>query len=83
MPKDPTAKAAMRSIETADRTAALVFRGATSERVWLDRATARTLAGIIHIRRDPAGELHGRIKEEAAALLHQDDGEVTSKGNQS
>ncbi|QYF98105.1 hypothetical protein [Microbacterium sp. PAMC21962] len=83
MPKDPTANAAIRSIETADRPAALVFRGATSERVWLDRATARTLAGIIHVRRDPAGELHGRIKEEAAALLHQDDGEVTSKGNQS
>lgn len=79
MAKDPTAKAAMRSIETADRTAALVFRGATSERVWLDRATARTLAGILHVRRDPAGELHGRIKEEAAALLQQDDGQALTK----
>ncbi len=78
--KDPTAKLAARNLETADRSAALVFRGATSERVWIDRQTARAIAGMLAVRRDQAGELHGRLNEKTAALLHQDDGRTPVEG---
>lgn len=78
--KDPTAKAAERNVETSDRAAALVFRGATSERVWIDRETARTIAGMLHVRRDEAGDLHGRINEKTAALLEQNGGQTPMEG---
>lgn len=80
---DPTARAASRNVENAKPAAALVYRGATAERVWLDRATARAVTAMLRITRDGRGDLRGHLNEEAARLLQQTDGTASNEGHHS
>lgn len=80
---DPTARAASRNLDTSAPVAALVYRGATSERVWLDRSTARALTGLLRLTRAADGALHGQLNEEAARLLQQTDGRASNEGHHS
>lgn len=81
MHRDPTAGIAAMNIEAQDRTAALVFRGAVAERVWIDAATARALVEVLHVRRDQTGELHGRLKTDAPDLLARIQGQELHEGS--
>ena len=83
--KDPTATAARRNVEGQERAAVLTFRNEHGqlERRWFDVDTLRTLGRIIYSFTDESGEMHSRIKQEAADLLEQGDGRGTPKGTNS
>lgn len=82
MPKDPTAYNATKRSISSNMTSTISING--SESLKITEATARIIFGLLDVQYSPStGEYFATLKEEAAALLQQDDGEVTSKGNQS
>lgn len=78
--KDSTAYNATKSVKASSMTSTIAINA--SEPIKISEATARTIFGLLDIQYSPStGEIFAELKEEAAALLAQDDGRATSKGH--